>query len=73
MRSILNLLGPVKDGLKAFATGLDMVKNLTVKFEWRRRCKRTGRLLVPRTSNPKGGFLLAVEARAKQVGNNPPA
>lgn len=73
VRSVLNLLGPVKDGLKAFATGLDMVKNLTVKFEWRTPLQKdSAGFFVPRTSTPKGGFLLAVEARAKQVGNNPP-
>ncbi|HMJ13461.1 MAG TPA: hypothetical protein VK524_18710, partial [Polyangiaceae bacterium] len=73
VRALLNVLGAVKNGLKAFATGLDMVKNLSVKFEWRTPLQKdSAGFFVPRTSNPKGGFLLAVEARAKQVGDNPP-
>jgi hypothetical protein len=70
-RSIQDVLDAVKTGLRAFATGLDMAKNLTVKLEWRAPLQPDpAGFFVPNPTN--GGFLLAVEARAKQVGKKPP-
>ncbi len=69
IRSVRDVLGAVKAGLMAFASGLEMAKNLTVKLEWRAPLKGDDLgFFVP---NPGGGFLLAVEARAKKVGDKP--
>jgi hypothetical protein len=69
-RSVRDVLGAVSAGLKAFATGVDLAKNLTVRLEWRSPLQPDGaKFFVPKSG---GGFMIGVEARAKQVGDKPP-
>jgi hypothetical protein len=69
-QSIKDVLDEVKKVLKAFATGLELAKNLTVKLDWTAKLKADDDgFFVPQMD---GGFLLSVEVRGKQVGDKPP-
>jgi hypothetical protein len=75
-KSVKDVLDEVKNVLKAFATGLDLAKNLTVKLDWRADVQSDpfGFFVPNKVSKgdaADGGFILAVEARGKKVGDKP--
>jgi hypothetical protein len=70
VNAIIDVLQAVKDGLTAFATGLEMAKNLTVKLAWKAplQADEPYHFFEPL---PGGGFILEVEVRGKKVGDKP--
>jgi hypothetical protein len=70
LKALQNLIGDAKLALKAFATGLELAKNLTVKFDWETPLEEDSLGFFQKMgSNTK--LVLAVEIRGKQVGMNP--
>jgi hypothetical protein len=69
VNSIIDVLQTVKDGLTAFATGLELAKNLTVRLEWKAPLKPDPLYFFEPL--PDGGFILEVELRGKKVGDKP--